>query len=231
VEDCTLHVQPDEPAAAKLSLSCLVCILQRYGNGLTQARSPPCAHRGGHRRFAESDVRALLEPKPLQSSGVQRLVQSALGRNRLQVSEGKLSEQSWYQRFDEMDKAEHRELGRQLLSMVMHYLTQSSDREEILQEARSLGRSYGEHSLVNKLTLTESVRAFLYFHDFPADGIIQMSDTMGQKVSIDLINTSPPLDNKIESIPMGRDTRKLPLQVICTLRQRDSVSVGSVARV
>jgi hypothetical protein len=219
VEDCTLHVQPDEPAAAKLSLSCLVCILQRYGNGLTQARSPPCAHRGGIAGSLKATCGPCLNRNRCSHQAFSYLVQRALGRNRLQVSEGKLSEQSWYQRFDEMDKAEHRELGRQLLSMVMHYLTQSSDREEILQEARSLGRSYGEHSLVNKLTLTESVRAFLYFHDFPADGIIQMSDTMGQKVSIDLINTSPPLDNKIESIPMGRDTRNLSFFVTSRLRQ------------
>ena len=35
---------------------------------------------GGHRRFAESDVRAVLEPEPLRPAGVQLLVQSALGR-------------------------------------------------------------------------------------------------------------------------------------------------------
>jgi excisionase family DNA binding protein len=144
---------------------------------------------GGHRRFAESDVRALLEPEPLQPSGVQLLVQSALGRTRLEVSGGKLDEQSWYQRFNETDKAEHRELGRQLLSMVMQYLTQPSDRPAILEDARSLGRSYGEHSLVSKLTLTETVRAFLYFQDFLMDGIIQMSETVGHNVNIDLVNT------------------------------------------
>ena len=73
--------------------------------------------------------------------------------------------------------------------MVTQYLTQPSDREAILQEARSLGCTYGERSLVNKLALTEAVRAFLYFHDFLTDGVIQMSDTMGQKVSIDLLST------------------------------------------
>ena len=144
---------------------------------------------GGHRRFAESDVRALLEPEPLQPSGVQLLVQSALGRTRLEVSGGKLSDQSWYQRLDETDKAEHRELGRKLLTLVMTYLTQPSDRQAIMEEAREHGRSYGEHSLINKLTLTEAVRAFLYFHDFLTDGVIQMSETMGQKGKIDLIST------------------------------------------
>jgi len=158
---------------------------------------------GGHRRFAESDVRALLEPEPLQPSGVQLLVQSALGRTRLEVSGGKLSEQSWYQRFDETDKAEHRELGRQLLSMVMQYLTQTTDHEAILQEDRSLGRSYGERSLVNKLTLTEAVRAFLFFHDFLTDGVIQMSDTMGQKVSIDLISTYQQINIFIDEVMLA----------------------------
>jgi excisionase family DNA binding protein len=158
---------------------------------------------GGHRRFAESAVRGLLEPEPLQPSGVQLLVQSALGRTRLEVSGGKLSEQSWYQHFDETDKAEHRELGRQLLSMVMRYLTQPSDREAILQEARALGRSYGEHSLANKLSLTEAVRAFLYFHDFLTDGVIRMSDTMGQKVKIDLISAYQQINVFIDEVMLA----------------------------
>ena len=158
---------------------------------------------GGHRRFAESDVRALLEPEPLQPSGVQLLVQSALGRTRLEVSGGKLSEQSWYQRLDETDKAEHRELGRKLLSMVMQYLTQPSDRQAILEEARVLGRSYGEQSLINKLTLTEAVRAFLYFHDFLTDGVIQMSDTVGQKVNIDLISTYQQINVFIDEVMLA----------------------------
>ena len=144
---------------------------------------------GGHRRFAESDVRALLEPEPLQPSGVQLLVQSALGRTRLEVTGGKLSEQGWYQRLDETDKAEHRELGRKLLTMVTQYLTEPPERQAILEEARALGRSYGERSMVNKLTLTEAVRAFLFFHDFLSDGVLQMSETVGQNVNVDLITT------------------------------------------
>ena len=158
---------------------------------------------GGHRRFAESDVRALLEPEPLQPSGVQLLVQSALGRTRLEVSGGKLGEQDWYLRLDETDKAEHRELGRKLLSMVMQYLTETLDRQSILEEARMLGRSYGERSLINKLTLTQAVRAFLYFHDFLTDGVIQMSETVGQKVNIDLINTYQQINVFIDEVMLA----------------------------
>ncbi len=142
---------------------------------------------GGHRRFAETDVRALLEPEPLEPAGIQLLVQSALGRARLEVSGGKMSDQSWYKRFDESDKAEHRELGRKLLSLVMQYLTQPGDRQNILEEARSLGRAYGERSVSRNLRITESVNAFLYFQDFLMDGVRQMAKTVGQSANIDLV--------------------------------------------
>lgn len=142
---------------------------------------------GGHRRFAETDVRALLEPEPLEPAGIQLLVQSALGRARLEVSGGKMSEQSWYKRFDETDKAEHRELGRKLLSLVMQYLSQPGDRQGILDEARALGRAYGERSISRNLRITESVSAFLYFQDFLMDGVRQMAKTIGQSANIDLV--------------------------------------------
>ena len=142
---------------------------------------------GGHRRFAESDVRALLEPEPLEPSGIQLLVQSALGRARLEVGAGKLNEQDWYKHFDQTDKAEHRELGRQLLTLVLQYLTQPADRQAILEEARTLGRAFGQRSIVSKLSVTESVSAFLFFQDFLMDGVRQMAITMGPNVNIDLV--------------------------------------------
>lgn len=144
---------------------------------------------GGHRRFAQTDVRALLEPEPLEPSAIQLLVQSSLGASRLEVSGGKISEQKWYQRLDETGRAEHRDLARKLLSLVMQYLTQPSDRPTILDDACSLGRSFGEHSLLNQLTVTEAASAFLYFQDFLVDGVTKMSKAGGQNVNIDLVAT------------------------------------------
>jgi excisionase family DNA binding protein len=155
---------------------------------------------GKHRRFAESDVRALLEPEPLPPPGVQLLVQSALGRTRLEIGGGKLNEQSWYQHFDEADKVGHRELGRKLLSLVIQYLTQPPDRPAILEGARSLGRSYGERSLISKLTLTEAVRAFLYFQDFLMDGVVQMSETMKQRANIDWVSSHQQINTFINEV-------------------------------
>ena len=180
------------PEATWLSLQKASQMLGVHPSTLRQwadaGKVPTVRTPGGHRRFAEADVRTLLEPEPLQPPGIQLLVQSALGRTRLEIDGGKLKDQSWYQHFDEADKAEHRELGRKLLSMVVQYLSQPSDRLAILEGARSLGRSFGERALINELTLTEAVRAFLYFQDFLMDGVVQMSETMGQKANVELVS-------------------------------------------
>ena len=144
---------------------------------------------GGHRRFAETDVRGLLEPEPLELSGIRLLVQSSLGRSRLEVSGANLSNQEWYQRLDETARAQHRELGRKLLPLVIQFLTQPSDRASILDQACSLGRTFGEQSLLSQLTLTEAARALLYFQDFLVDGVIEMSKTTGQNITIDRVGT------------------------------------------
>jgi hypothetical protein len=91
-------------------------------------------------------------------------------------------------------------LGRKLLSLVIQYLTQPSDRPAVLEDARALGRSYGERSLVSKLTLTESVRAFLYFQDFLMDGVVQMSETMKQRANIDLVSTHQQINTFINEV-------------------------------
>jgi hypothetical protein len=85
----------------------------------------------------------------------------------------------------------------------MQYLTEPSDRQAILEQARSLGRSYGERALIIKLTLTEAVRAFLYFHDFLTDGVIQMSETVGQKEHTDLISTYQQINVFIDEVMLA----------------------------
>jgi excisionase family DNA binding protein len=144
---------------------------------------------GGHRRFAEPDVRALLEPEPLQPAGVQLLVQSTLGKVHMEIETGRMASQAWYQRFNEEGKNEWREMGRRLLNLVVKYLTQSDQRQVVLEEGRALGRFYGAHNKARGLSLTEEVQAFLFFQDILVEGVLQMSDAVGAKGHIDLLST------------------------------------------
>lgn len=146
---------------------------------------------GGHRRFAESDVRALLEPESLEPSSIQMLVHGIVGRSRMDISGGKLDEQPWYQRFDETGKAEYRELSRKLLALLVQYLTQPVERPALLEDVRVFGRNLADRAMLGRLKLVEAVSAALYLQDFLMDGIIQMSRTAGHGLSFDFISVYP----------------------------------------
>jgi excisionase family DNA binding protein len=142
---------------------------------------------GGHRRFAETDVRALLEPEVLEPSAVHLSVFGSRGKARLEVSGGELGEQTWYQKLDETGKAEYRDLGRKLLPMVMQYLSQPADQPTILEEARSLARNFCQRSLLGKLNLVEAVTLFLYLQNFLLDGVVKAMDNLDQNTGTDVV--------------------------------------------
>ena len=79
---------------------------------------------GGHRRFALKDVRALTanDEMPAEPHNAQLIVQSALGRARLEVTGGSLTAEPWYRLYDEATREHHRTMGRQLLGLTLHFL-------------------------------------------------------------------------------------------------------------
>jgi excisionase family DNA binding protein len=155
---------------------------------------------GGHRRFAESDVRALLEPESVEPSSIQMLVQGVIGHSRMDVSGGKLDQQPWYERFDETGKAEYRELSRKLLALLVQYLTQPMERPMLLDEVRIFGRNLADRAMLGRLTLSEAAGAVLYLQDFLMDGIIQMSRTAGHGVSFDLTAVYPHINLLVKDL-------------------------------
>jgi len=106
------------------------------------------------------------------------MMQTALGRARLEVGDGQLQGQSWYDRFSEQARHAHRTLGRRLLELLMNYLTDPTSRGELLQEINKLGAEYARLSLANDLSLADSVRAFLFFRDLIIDSVIQMAEVL-----------------------------------------------------
>jgi len=147
---------------------------------------------GGHRRFAEEDLRSLIAKPaltPQRAAGVQVLVQSALGRARLEVTGGRLVNEPWYRQFDEANKARHRELGRQLMNLLMRYLMLNGEDEEdrrvdILKQARRIGDSYGVLAYREGLTLADAMRAFLFFRDFLQESVIQGQQIAGDPLAL-----------------------------------------------
>lgn len=140
------------------------------------------SHRtpGGHRRFRLADLELWESANRANPSNEgQLLVQNAIGRARLEVTEGRLDSQRWYQQLDEAARVAHRDVGRRLLRQLVAYLGQ--DPEAALAEGRLIGREYASMGRTNHLTLADTLRAFLFFRDLIAESIFSIYETAGVK--------------------------------------------------
>lgn len=146
---------------------------------------------GGHRRFRRGDLElwARQQNKPertgMSMAEVQLVIQNALGRARMEVSRGELSDIAWYQELDEQARREQGALGRRLLDTMSRYLTDNQDNVAVEAEIKALGTEYAQLSRRQGLTLTQTVRAFLFFRDLLIDSIIQLAETLGLNTPLD----------------------------------------------
>jgi len=135
---------------------------------------------GGHRRFAEADVRAILTGRsfrsPLGRYGDLGHLALARIRRRLQRPHG--HERPWLT-FGDESRERLRSLGRRLVSLVFEYLGRRTRRGVLLGEARQIGRDYGAELLGSGLRLPEVLEAFTFFRRSLDDSTRQASQRSG----------------------------------------------------
>jgi len=120
---------------------------------------------GGHRRFSGEDVDALAGENAPELA----LFMSALvGQARLATSAGKLSSESWYARFDDAAKARQRELGHDLMHVLVAYLGDTE--KDWSGDIQELGDRYATLAHDVDLSLGDAMRAFHLF-----DGLVHSS--------------------------------------------------------
>lgn len=130
---------------------------------------------GGHRRFSRAELKAWLDARRSADSGAQVLIQSALGRMRLEMER---ADAPWLARFDEATRAAQRELGRRLLQEITRAVSGAELSDAVRRAAGGIGREYAALSIRQALSLTEAVRAFLFFRDTIVDALVQMSSSL-----------------------------------------------------
>jgi excisionase family DNA binding protein len=135
---------------------------------------------GGHRRFlrTELEARAVTLDRS-QTNGVQLVVQNMVGRARLELTEGALDGEAWYQRLAEPARKELRQIGHRLLQLLVQYLTQEATVQAVRSQARSIGQDYERLGRENGLSLAETTRAYLYFREFLSQTVYDLVETMG----------------------------------------------------
>ena len=131
---------------------------------------------GGHRRFAEDDLRALMagegRPGPAVYGSLGRLATTRIRRRlrRTKSPGGQL-----YAAMDEEHREYMRPLGRRLVSLVSEYLARGTRRARPLEEARQIGEQYGREIAARGISMHDAIRAFTFFRKGLDDAAIEIA--------------------------------------------------------
>ncbi|HEY5571771.1 MAG TPA: helix-turn-helix domain-containing protein [Anaerolineales bacterium] len=133
-------------------------------NWSDQGHLPVHRTKGGHRRYRRSEVELWLQSQREDGPSESHLVvQNALKRTRIQISEGRLESESWYQKLDDDAREQYRRSGRALLQGLAGSLATNGESAEA--EARSLGYEYASRGWRYGLSCSEATHAFLFFRN------------------------------------------------------------------
>ena len=116
---------------------------------------------GGHRRFAEADVGAIVGGRSRRQ--VSDVGDVATRRIRQQLHRAGPAQADWYASVDESQRERLRPLGRRLVSLVADYVAKRGRRSSLMEEARVTGAEYGAELASTGLTLSQAMHAFTFF--------------------------------------------------------------------
>ncbi len=115
---------------------------------------------GGHRRFAESDVSAIVDGrgKKQQLRDVNDLTTRRIRRD---VHSSQNAD--WYASVDDAQRERLRVLGRGLMTLVADYVAKRRRKTSLLEEARATGAQYGAALAGAGMSLSQAMHAFTFF--------------------------------------------------------------------
>ncbi len=167
--------------------------------------------QGGHRRYKRNEILLWAESNnQSHHAPTENLMQEIIKTVRMQISEGRLEAQSWYQKLDEDARLQYRASGRSLFHGLMAYL--ASNGEDAATEAYAVGYEYASRARRYSLNYVDAVKAFLFFRDalveslfkvygdakVPADKTSQMYSkihTFTDDILVSLLETFQSLEN------------------------------------
>lgn len=131
--------------------------------------------QGGHRRYKRGEIllwaesnskskKETIEPEGMMNEVVKNV--------RMQISEGRLQEEAWYQKLDEDARAQYRMSARSLFQGLMTYT--ATNGEEAASEAYAIGYEYASRARRYNLSYVDAARAFLFFRDTLVESVIKV---------------------------------------------------------
>lgn len=120
---------------------------------------------GGHRRFLPSDLTSFTESHRGSDSDIGRQwAEKALQHTRREIVAR--PDARWMQKTNSAEsRVSFRSLGQRLVGLAMQFLALEEEEAGVLEQASAIGREYGELGLSSNMSLTEILRASLFFHE------------------------------------------------------------------
>jgi excisionase family DNA binding protein len=131
--------------------------------------------QGGHRRYKRAEILLWAEtssrsrPDALEPEG---MMQEVVKNVRMQISEGRLQAESWYQKLDEDARAQYRLSARSLFQGMMTYIATSG--KEADSESFAIGYEYASRARRYNLSYVDAAKAFLFFRDTLVESVIKV---------------------------------------------------------
>jgi len=129
--------------------------------------------KGGHRRYKRNEVLLWAQTaREVRTVQPEDMLQSAVRNVRMQVTEGRLEAESWYQKLDEEARTQYRQSARSLLQGLMIFL--ASNDEEAASEAFAVGYEYASRARRYNLSYVDASRAFLFFREVLIESVMKV---------------------------------------------------------
>lgn len=131
--------------------------------------------QGGHRRYKRGELLlwsdSISKPREeaLEPEG---MMQEIVKNVRMQISEGRLQEESWYQKLDDDARAQYRLSARSLFQGLMTYA--ATNGREAETEAYAIGYEYASRARRYNLSYVDAAKAFLFFRDTLVESVIKV---------------------------------------------------------
>ncbi|MFN8400717.1 MAG: helix-turn-helix domain-containing protein [Anaerolineales bacterium] len=131
--------------------------------------------QGGHRRYKRGEILLWAESnekskeEALEPEG---MMQEVIKNVRMQISEGRLQEESWYQKLDEDARAQYRMSSRSLFQGLMIYV--ATNGREADSEAYAIGYEYASRARRYNLSYVDAAKAFLFFRETLVASVIKV---------------------------------------------------------
>lgn len=158
---------------------------QRLGVHVTTLRRwaddgdiPVMLTAGGHRRFSASEIEIFRRDHSRLKVmyGFEELwADAALSRTRIEVV--KQGERHWLSSFTGGERERKRQMGRQMMGLLLEYVSLSEGGEEILKQARAIGHAHAVDTLAMGLPSQDALRAAMFFRDLVVETAIDLPDT------------------------------------------------------